>query len=190
MDDYRVLADGLLDRIRATPPDRWDAPSPCEGWTARQVVAHVVNGHRGILAMVDRRPPVAADGVGVGPMSGAPPVGPDADLVVAFTRCRDDMLAMLADPVRSATPLPGGPLGPVPVAHAVSVIGSLELLVHTWDLARAVGGDEKLDPEQVERTHTALVPHYEALQRTGAFRPSIPPPPGRVGTGRVPVLCG
>lgn len=177
MDDYRVLADGLLDRIRATPPDRWDAPSPCEGWTARQVVAHVINGHRGILAVVDRVPPAAADGVGVSPMSDAPPVEAGADLAAAFARCRDDMLAMLADPDRSATRMPGGPLGPAPVAEAVRVIGSLELLVHTWDLARAVGGDEMLDPERAERTHRALLPHYEGLRRTGAFRPSLPPPP-------------
>ncbi|MDG6106440.1 TIGR03086 family protein [Dactylosporangium aurantiacum] len=176
--NYRVLADGLLARIEATPPARWDAPSPCDGWTARQVVGHVVNGHRGILAMVDRRPPTPADGVGIAPMADAPPVEPTADLATAFRRCRDDMLAMLHDPARAATPLPGGPLGPVPVEQAVAVIGSLELLVHTWDLARAVGADDALDPAQVTRTHQALLPHAEGLRRTGAFRPSVPPPPG------------
>ncbi len=175
-DNYRMLANGLLDQIRTTPPDRWEAPSPCDGWSARQVVAHVINGHRGILAMVDGLPPVPADGVGIAPMADAPTVDPDADLVVAFQRCRDDMVAMLDDPRRAAAPLPGGPLGPVPVQHAVDVIGSLELLVHTWDLARAVGADEKLDPDQIARTHRGLLPHYEALQRTQAFRPSIPAP--------------
>jgi uncharacterized protein (TIGR03086 family) len=173
---YGLLADGFLGRIRATPADRWGAPSPCQGWSAQDVVAHVINGHRGILALAGGAPPAAVDGVGVSPMAYAPKVEPGADLGAAFARCRDDMLAMLTDPDRAATRLPGGPLGPVPVERAVEVIGSLELLVHTWDLARAVGGDEKLDPDQVARTHQALLPHYAGLQATGAFQPSIPAP--------------
>jgi uncharacterized protein (TIGR03086 family) len=175
---YQLLSSGFLARIQAAPADRWDAASPCEGWTARDVVAHVINGHRGILAMVNGTPPEAADGVGISGMAGAPTVEPGADLGIAFQRCRNDMHAMLTDPDRAATPLPGGPLGPVPVQQAVNIIGSLELLVHTWDLARAVSGDEKLDPELVARTHQALLPYYAALQATGAFRPSIPAPHG------------
>jgi uncharacterized protein (TIGR03086 family) len=174
---YYLLTDGFLARIRATPADRWGAPSPCQGWTARNVVAHVINGHRGILAMVNGKPPEAADGVGVSPMADAPRVAPDADLAAAFERCREEMHAMLSDPGRAATRLPGGPLGPVPVEQAADIVGSLELLVHAWDLARAVGGDEKLAPELVARTHQALLPHYAALQATGAFEPSIPAPP-------------
>jgi uncharacterized protein (TIGR03086 family) len=175
-DRYLVLSDGFLARIRATPADRWDAASPCEGWTARDVVAHVINGHRGILAMVDGMPPIPADGVGISPMADAPAVEPGADLAIAFQRCRDDMHAMLTDPDRAATRLPGGPLGPVPVEQAVDIIGSLELLVHTWDLACAVGGDEDLDDELVTRTHQALLSHYASLQATGAFQPSLSAP--------------
>ncbi len=175
-DRYWLLSGGLLAGIEATPADRWDALSPCQGWTARDVVAHVINGHRGILAMAGGTRPVAADGVGVCGMAEAPAVDPGTDLAVAFRRCRDDMTAMLTDPARASRRLPGGPLGPVPVEHAVDVIGSLELLVHTWDLARASGGDERLDPELAARTHRALLPHYQALQATGAFRPSIKAP--------------
>jgi uncharacterized protein (TIGR03086 family) len=175
-DRYLLLSEGFLARIRATPADRWDAASPCAGWTARDVVAHVINGHRGILAMVDRMPPAPADGVGISPMADAPTVEPGADLAIAFQRCRDDMHAMLTDPDRAATRLPGGPLGPVPVEQAADIIGGLELLVHTWDLARAVGGDEELDDELVTRTHQALLPHYANLQATGAFQPSLTAP--------------
>ncbi|WP_046499907.1 TIGR03086 family metal-binding protein [Streptomyces odonnellii] len=173
---YLLLSAQFLTRVEATPANRWDAASPCEGWTARDVVAHVINGHRGILAVVDGRPPAAADGVGISSMADAPRVEPGADLAIAFKRCRDDMYAMLSDPDRAATRLPGGPLGPVPVEQAADILGSLELLVHTWDLARAVGGDETLDPALVARTHQALLPHYEGLRATGAFHPSVPAP--------------
>ncbi|MER6946890.1 TIGR03086 family metal-binding protein [Nonomuraea sp. NPDC000554] len=175
-DRYAQLADAFLARIHATTDEHWDAPSPCQGWTARDVVAHVINGHRGILAAVHGARPAAAHGVAVSPMGDAPAVDPDADLAAAFTACRDDMIAMLRNPALAARPLPGGPLGPVPVEQAVDVIGALELLGHTWDLARATGGDETLDPEAVARTHHALLPHHAALLATGAFDPSVPAP--------------
>jgi uncharacterized protein (TIGR03086 family) len=173
---YRLLSAGFLARIQETPAGRWDAPSPCQGWTARQVVAHVINGHRGILSMVNGTRPLPADGVGVSAMADAPNVESGTDLSIAFQRCRDDTTAMLTDPDRATRRLPGGPLGPVPVEQAVNIIGSLELLVHTWDLARATGGDERLDPELVTQVHRALLPHYQALLATRAFRPSIPVP--------------
>lgn len=188
--DYRVLADGLLARVRATPADRWDEPSPCPGWSARDVVAHVINGHRGILGMAGGPRPAPADGVGVGPMAGAPPVAPGTDLAVAFARCRDDMLAMLADPARAALRLPGGPMGAVPVELAVAVIGSIELLVHTWDLARATGGDEALDAAQVARTHRAAEPYAAGLLATGAFDPPVPAPAGADAQTRFLCFCG
>ncbi|MFI8849037.1 maleylpyruvate isomerase family mycothiol-dependent enzyme [Streptomyces sp. NPDC053499] len=175
-DHYAHLADAFLARVRATPDDRWDAHSPCRGWTARDVVAHVINGHRGILAAVHGTPPSPAHGVGISPMAEAPAVEPGADLAAAFLACRDDMLAMLRDPEQAGRPLPGGPLGPVPVEVAVEVIGSLELLGHTWDLARATGGDEILDQDAVARTHQALLPYHAALLSTGAFDRSLPAP--------------
>jgi uncharacterized protein (TIGR03086 family) len=175
-DRYAQLADGFLARIKATPDDRWGAPSPCAGWTARDVVAHVINGHRGILAMVYGVPPAAADGVGVSPMADAPAVEPGTDLAAAFVTCRDNLLAVLGDADLAARRLPGGPLGPVPVGRAVDLIGALELLGHTWDLARATGGDEVLDAEAVARTHRGLIPHHAALLATGAFDESLPAP--------------
>ncbi|MBO8193085.1 maleylpyruvate isomerase family mycothiol-dependent enzyme [Streptomyces oryzae] len=177
-DHYAQLADAFLARVRAAPADRWDAKSPCRGWAARDVVAHVVNGHRGILAAVHGTPPSPAHGVAVSPMGEAPAVDPDADLAAAFLACRTGMLALLNDPALAARPLPGGPLGPVPVEQAVEVIGALELLGHTWDLARATGGDEILDQDAVTRTHQALLPHHAALLATGAFDESVPAPDG------------
>ncbi|MGV9308095.1 TIGR03086 family metal-binding protein [Nonomuraea sp. NPDC003727] len=172
------VAAGFLARIEATPADRWDLASPCAGWTARDVVAHVVNGHRGIVAAVRGVPPRPSHGVRISGMGEAPPVEPHADLAAAYAEARAGLRAVLTDPELAATPLPFSPIGPVPVERAADVVGALELLVHTWDLARAVGGDERLDLEAVVRTHEALRPHYAALQATDAFREEIEPPAG------------
>ncbi|MEV4893756.1 TIGR03086 family metal-binding protein [Nonomuraea sp. NPDC055795] len=170
------LAAGFQARIEATPADRWERASPCDGWTARDVVAHVINGHRGIIAVVYGAPPQPGHGVGITDMSGAPQVEPGADLAAAYAEVRGRLRAILADPALAATPVPFSPLGPVPVERAADVVGALELLVHSWDLARAVGGDVTLDREAVIRTHQALREHYEALQATDSFSPQIPPP--------------
>ena len=40
---YARLADAFAAKIAAVPDDRWACPSPCEGWTARDVVRHVID---------------------------------------------------------------------------------------------------------------------------------------------------
>ncbi|MGH9094334.1 MAG: maleylpyruvate isomerase N-terminal domain-containing protein, partial [Acidimicrobiales bacterium] len=51
-DRYRQVAGGFDAAVRAVTPDKWEAQSPCEQWRARDVVAHVVAGHRSLIAGV------------------------------------------------------------------------------------------------------------------------------------------
>jgi uncharacterized protein (TIGR03086 family) len=169
-DRYDRLAGEFLRRIEETPMDRWDAPSPCEGWSAREVVAHVVVNHRMITDG-------ALSGHFAPPGSDPRPDMDDTDLAAAFDECRRRFVALLDDPAIAQHTFPA-PIGLVTLERAADVIGVLELLVHTWDLARTVGGDEKLDEEAVAATYEAIKPHYDALQATDAFLPRIAPPPG------------
>jgi uncharacterized protein (TIGR03086 family) len=133
------------------------------------VVAHVIVNHRRIIAGVEK-------GDFAPPGSDSEPKLDDADLVSAFEECARRFVTLLNDPVIADHPFPA-PIGLVTFEHVVDVVGRLELLVHTWDLARAVGGDEKLDEDAVAATFEAIKPHYERLQATGAFLPRVPPPP-------------
>ena len=38
---YERVTGLFTERVRAVPADQWDNPSPCEGWTARDVVGHL-----------------------------------------------------------------------------------------------------------------------------------------------------
>ncbi|MFB9412641.1 hypothetical protein [Dactylosporangium matsuzakiense] len=44
----------------------------------------------------------------------------------------------------------------------MSVVASLEVLVHTWDLTRATGGAEPLDPGPIAEVHAAAGPYAAA----------------------------
>lgn len=62
--------------------------------------------------------------------------------------------------------------------QAVDRFGNLDVLVHTWDLARAAGLDERLDAEEVHRVFAAVLPIDAMLRSPGACGPKLEPPAG------------
>ena len=130
-----------LDRVmRAVPAGAWDAPSPCEGWSAREVAGHAI-------AVV----------VNVGAKLGAnDPVDAFADLATTAgddpaTTCRRARVATLAAldrPGTLTTPVVSS-LGEMTIDDYVALMAH-DALVHAWDIARATGVDERLDPWLVD----------------------------------------
>ena len=49
---YAKLAGQVADRIATVPADSWDAPTPCEGWTARDLLDHLCDGPSNFMGMV------------------------------------------------------------------------------------------------------------------------------------------
>jgi uncharacterized protein (TIGR03086 family) len=175
-DRFQRAADGFAARIRVVPDDRWTSSSPCPGWTARDVAVHVINEARRILATVRGAEPQALYGVPVVPMGELPAAAPDAELATAFERISTELVEAIDDPVCQRVPLPT-PAGPVPFADCVEALPE-DVLIHTWDLARATGGDERLDPDLVAHVHAHLEPMDEMLRQPWAFGPKVPPPAG------------
>jgi hypothetical protein len=54
----------------------------------------------------------------------------------------------------------------------------MDLLVHTWDLARAVRADERLDEDSVSRAYEALKPMDAMIRQPNVFGPKLEPPLG------------
>jgi uncharacterized protein (TIGR03086 family) len=52
-----------------------------------------------------------------------------------------------------------------------------DLLIHGWDLARAIGADERLDPDPVEACAGWFEPVEEAYHAGGAIGPKVEAPP-------------
>ena len=160
-DNYKMVASSFDAAVRGVTPDKWEAPSPCERWRARDVVAHVVEGHRGVIAAVRGGEPE--------------PLGVEEDPRQAWeeaTRAIDEIAgdeAVLAMEIE-------GPVGKMPAGEIIGRFVTMDLLVHTWDLARAVGADERLDEESVRRAYEALKPMDAMIRQPEVFGPKLEPP--------------
>jgi uncharacterized protein (TIGR03086 family) len=160
---YARLAGEMAERIAAVPADGWDAVTPCEGWTARDLLDHLLDGPTGLFTTA-----------GLDPL----PPGPDRaeDPVGAFNHVSEAVCAALETP-EAATATFDTPAGPQTFESAVSQFLCGDLVVHQWDLARATGQDEALDLDEVRAMHAALLPMDEILRMPGIFGPKVEPPP-------------
>jgi uncharacterized protein (TIGR03086 family) len=158
---YARIAAGFGDRVRRISHDAWTQPTPCARWTVREVVGHVVSVHRHVVAGLDASAP--------------PPPATDADLAAAWTAATAEVVAALGDPERAAAPVTGR-FAPMPLEDLVGRLLCSDTIVHTWDVARATGQDERLDPAGVSYAFTMLLPADEAIRGPGSFGPKIEPP--------------
>jgi uncharacterized protein (TIGR03086 family) len=67
--------------------------------------------------------------------------------------------------------------GKASAEHYIAEVFS-DLTIHGWDLARAIGADEAIDPESVDLLYERYKPIEDGLKATGLFGPKIDPPPG------------
>jgi uncharacterized protein (TIGR03086 family) len=161
IDRLNRMVAGFDDRVQATPADRWASPAPCEDWTATDVVAHVSGNLAGIAAALTGTEPVAFD--------------PD-DPVGSWTSVRDRALAAV-ETADLATEVPG-PFGPMPAEQLIGRLVCTDVMVHTWDLARAVGGDERLNQDDIAQAYSGLKPMDAMIRQPGVFGPKIEPAEG------------
>ncbi|MDE3207166.1 MAG: TIGR03086 family protein [Acidobacteriota bacterium] len=155
-DRYRRVATGFAARLEQCPADRLDAPSPCESWKARDVISHVVHVHRRVVANLD------------GSEASEPQEGDD--LAEAFRAASGAVIAALDAP-RRAGQMVSGMFGTQSFEDLVGRLLCADTLVHTWDLARATGQDDRLDLEAAAKALEFLTPIDEAIRRPGGFGP-------------------
>lgn len=150
----------LLDQV---PPEAWGAPSPCEGWDARQVVRHLVDTQRDFL-------------IGRGLELGhAPDV--DVDPAAAWRAHSSVVTGLIARDEVVAAPFDGH-FGPTTTGETLERFYVFDMVVHRWDLARAVGGDETLTDTELDRLEAAIAGFGEAIHAEGVCRPGVEPPAG------------
>ena len=156
---YRKVAGAFTDRVNSVPSHAWDNPAPCEGWLARDVVRH----------LVEWVPSFFSNYAGL-ELPARPPV--DDDPARAWGVLDDGLRSALDDPdVASRQFEMRG--GQYTVEQAIDMFCTGDILVHTWDVARATGLDEALDAEEVHRMLAGMEPMDEALRQSGQYGPRV-----------------
>jgi uncharacterized protein (TIGR03086 family) len=93
----------------------------------------------------------------------------------AFRELRAEVEARLADPAKAGVPV-ATPFGELPLAAVAAFVHGGDMLAHTWDFARAVGGDEKLDPAAAAAILEVWGPLDGPLRTPGICGPRIDVP--------------
>jgi len=168
IDRYEEAANGFTARLDAVTDDQWASPTPCTDWDVRELVDHVITIQRQI-----------PEGLGV--------TGDDgADAQATWKAVHESALTVLHEPGVLERTMRGMRGNEVPVEMAL-IPRLSDLHVHTWDLARATGGDERLSPEVAAIVLERLKPNDEALRKSGSFGPKVEPPPD--ADAQVELLC-
>lgn len=61
----------------------------------------------------------------------------------------------------------------MPLGQAIDVIYTGDVFLHRWDLARATGQDERLDPAKCAEMLDGMLPMDLALRQSGHYGPSV-----------------
>ncbi|MCU1370610.1 MAG: hypothetical protein JWO77_1804 [Ilumatobacteraceae bacterium] len=184
-DSGTLFLDGLdfcgavVDQLGA---EDWDRPSPCEGWTALDVLGHLTTSlNMGLSLFAGEQP-------------SWPEVDRPADLVegdpaAAYAevaaRCRtafgDADLTVEMDT----------PMGRRTVADRLA-FPAVDLYVHAWDIGRTAGIDVEIPGDVIEFTHSYIDPlPAEAVRGpNGAFGPEADVPADASPTDRFVAWTG
>jgi len=141
----------------------WARPSPCESWSARDVLDHVVTTQREFLA---------SHGVGA---TTSPAVATDP---AAAWRAHDEwMRELLADPDVAGVTY-DGVFGTTSVGESIVTFYGFDLVVHRWDIAAAAGLDERFGDDELDLIETSAEGFGEHLYDEGVCGPALVPREG------------
>ena len=174
-DRYRRHAARFVEKVAAVPADRWDSRSPCDEWTARDVVGHVVSTQGMFEGLVGRE-------IEPGPAVEDDPVG-------AVTTAFGQIQRHLDDPATADVEFDGF-FGRSTFAAAVDRFLTFDLVVHGWDLARAAGLDDTIESDEIPKLTAAVEGFGDAMRRPGAMGPALEPPADADDQGRLIALLG
>jgi uncharacterized protein (TIGR03086 family) len=142
---FAELADGAA-------AGAWEAPAPVADWTARDVVAHLVEWLPGFLGR------------------GLPAVDL-SDPAAAWRRRAADVQRLIEDAGDEPFRNPHG--GEFRLADAIDRFYTTDVFMHTWDLARALNQEPNLDADRAEELLAGMRPMEDVLRASGQYGPPV-----------------
>lgn len=161
-EEHRRIAGEFTATVDGTPEAAWDNPAPPEGWVARDVVRHLVEWFPAFLQSVEVSLP---KGQSV-----------DDDPAGAWHTHTEAVQALLDDAELAGREFEFPHIGRMPLERAVDMIYTSDVFLHRWDLARATGQDETLDPDKCAGMYEGMLPMDEVLRQSGHYGPRVEVP--------------
>lgn len=128
-------------RLRLVEGPMWALPTPCTDWDVGYLAAHVVGGNRFAAHVLGGM----TAGEAIEEVMAAPQLGDDPVAAWAST-CAAQSAAFRADGALERTV--DHPLGEISGRQFLE-FRVFDISIHAWDLARAIGTDDRLDPALV-----------------------------------------
>jgi len=155
---YAVIASGFGDLVAQTVD--WSAPAPVEGWTARDVVWHLVDWFPGLMQVgaaieLPRRDCGASD--------------PVQDWVILDNAVR----SLFADRAILNGEFSHPQAGTMKVGQAIDRFYTPDVFMHSWDLATAGGLPTQLDPDYCAALLSGMEGIDEVLRSSGQYGPKV-----------------
>jgi uncharacterized protein (TIGR03086 family) len=152
----------------------WSAPTPDAEWDVGALVRHVIDEQRAVPFLLAGEDKPAGTAL-------------DADLTVEWELASSGALeAWRSVPPDTTVRVSGD----VITAEDYLVEQVADVTIHTWDLARATGSDDSLDPDLVAAAWTIFAPQKDTLQLSGLYAPAVPLPDDAPLQSRLLALTG
>jgi uncharacterized protein (TIGR03086 family) len=151
---HRQVSRLFTGRVRGTR--FWDTPSPVAGWVARDIVRHLTEWLPGFLSA----------GAAIELPSG---LSVDDDPVAAWQVHCAAVQALLDDPATADRVLANPHTGALALDRAIDQFYTPDVFMHTWDLARATGQDDRLDPGFCAQLLAGMEQMEEVIRSSGQF---------------------
>jgi uncharacterized protein (TIGR03086 family) len=153
---HRVITAGFANHASAV--QNWDAPTPVDGWVARDIVAHLVNWFTDFL------------GAGGVVLPAGPPVDDDP---VAAWHTHSDAVQGLLDGETSDDQFSHPMAGTHRLTDAIDRFYTADVFMHTWDLATSNGRESGLESEYAAQLLAGMTDIEDLLRSSGQYGPPI-----------------
>ncbi|HTF12640.1 MAG TPA: TIGR03086 family metal-binding protein [Asanoa sp.] len=157
---YRRALGGFGDLVAQVRPNQWAAPTPCQAWTVRELVNHIVYEDRWTVPLINGASPGSVGNRFERDLLGDDPVAATRDALA-------EAVAAVSAPgaLKRTVELS---FGMTPVEDYIRQLLA-DHLVHGWDLAAAIDADRDLDDALVDEVTVWLPANEDAYRAGGAI---------------------
>lgn len=158
---YSEFAEGFAKSIAAISGDQWNSLSPCDGWTVRDIVDHVMSTQQDFLAKNS--------------IATAEETSSSTDPAVRWAKHSSQVAEIFADPA-IANKVYESYFGTTTLGETLLRFYGFDMVAHRWDIATAVGYKHQFTDDELTFLNDAADGFGPALYSDGVCKPGVEAP--------------